>query len=83
MLSTGNQLKAARHLAGLEQADVAKAAGVSKNTIGNMEARGAENLTSSFQTVVAVQKALEAAGVVFLADGEQADGGPGVRLTKR
>lgn len=83
MLTTGNQLKAARYLVGLEQADLAKAAGISKNTIGNMEARGADQLTSGFQTVMAVQRALEAAGVVFLADGEQVDGGPGVRLAKR
>lgn len=40
MLLTGNQLKAARALAAVDQAWVAKAANVAVNTIRNMESRG-------------------------------------------
>jgi transcriptional regulator with XRE-family HTH domain len=75
MLSTGNQLKAARALAGLDQATLAKAAGISPNTISAMESKGAETLTSGLDTIRAVAKALEAAGVELLNDGR-----PGVRL---
>lgn len=77
MLTTGNQLKAARALAGVEQIALAEAAGVSIGTIRNMEARGAGVLRSSLATISAVQKALEAAGVQFIPEN---GGGPGVRL---
>lgn len=75
MLSTGNQLKAARALADLDQEALAKAAGVSPNTIRNMEASKAEPIRANNQTVVAVQRALEAVGVEFLNHGK-----PGVQL---
>lgn len=75
MLTTGNQLKAARALAGIDQATLAKAAGISPNTISAMEQRGAETLTSGLDTVRAVTRALNAAGVELLNDGR-----PGVRL---
>jgi transcriptional regulator with XRE-family HTH domain len=77
-LITGNQLKAARALAGVDQQQVADAAGVNVNTIRNMEARGAEPITSSAVTVHNVQRALEALGIEFL-NHER----PGVRLSKR
>jgi transcriptional regulator with XRE-family HTH domain len=75
-LTTGNQLKAARALAEVDQQQVADAAGVNVNTIRNMEARGAEPLTSSAVTVRNVQLALEAIGIEFLNHGQ-----PGVRLS--
>ena len=75
MLSTGNQLKAARALAGLDQAELAKRAKISVTTISNMEGVGAKTLRSSFETVRAVQRALESAGVEFT-NGDS----PGVRL---
>lgn len=78
MLSTGNQLKAARALADLDQEALAKAAGVSPNTIRNMEASKAEPIRANNQTVVAVQRALETAGVEFLNHGK-----PGVQLKAR
>lgn len=78
MLTTGNQLKAARALAGVEQLALAEAAGVSIGTIRNMEACGADMLKSGLKTISAVQRALEAEGVVFLNGGE-----PGVKLRRK
>jgi transcriptional regulator with XRE-family HTH domain len=75
-LATGNQLKAARALAGVNQQQVADTAGVNVNTIRNMEARGAKPITSSAVTVRNVQLALEALGVEFLDHAR-----PGVRLS--
>jgi transcriptional regulator with XRE-family HTH domain len=74
-LTTGNQLKAARALAGVDQQQVADSAGVNVNTIRNMEARGAEPITSGAVTVRNVQLALEALGIEFLNHAR-----PGVRL---
>ena len=78
MLTTGNQLKAARALAGVDQQQVADAAGVNVNTIRNMEARGTKPITSSAVTVRSVQLALEAMGIEFLNHAQ-----PGVRLRLR
>jgi transcriptional regulator with XRE-family HTH domain len=76
MLATGNQLKAARALAGVDQQQIADSAGVNVNTIRNMEARGAKPITSSAVTVRRVQLALEALGIEFLNHAQ-----PGVRLS--
>jgi transcriptional regulator with XRE-family HTH domain len=76
MLATGNQLKAARALAGVDQRELADSAGINVNTIRNMEARGAEPITSSAVTVRKVQLALEALGIEFLDHAR-----PGVRLS--
>jgi hypothetical protein len=78
VLVTGNQLKAARALAGVDQQQVADSAGVNVNTIRNMEARGAKPITSSAVTVRRVQLALEALGIEFLNHAQ-----PGVRLRER
>jgi DNA-binding XRE family transcriptional regulator len=75
MLSTGNQLRAGRALAGMDQADLAKRAGVHVNTIRTMEGKGEAMLKSALDVVTRVQSALEAAGVEFLNHGQ-----PGVRL---
>jgi transcriptional regulator with XRE-family HTH domain len=75
-LATGNQLKAARALAGVDQQQVADSAKVNVNTIRNMEARGAKPITSSAVTVRRVQLALEALGIEFLNHTQ-----PGVRLS--
>lgn len=77
MLTTGNQLKAARALAGLDQGELARRAGVNINTIGAMEKRGSEMLTSGLDKITAVMRALEEAGIEFLNHGQ-----PGVRLRK-
>ena len=78
MLTTGSQLKAARALAEIDQVQLAAAVGVNVNTIRNMEASGGRAIAGRSQTVQAVQRALEAAGVEFLNHGR-----PGVRLAKR
>lgn len=78
MLTTGNQLKAARALAGVEQLALAEASSVSIGTIRNMEACGSDTLKSSLKTIAAVQRALEAEGVEFLNHGE-----PGVKLRRK
>ena len=78
MLTTGNQLKAARALAGIEQIALAEASRVSIGTIRNMEATGSAVLRSGLATISAVQKALEAHGIEFLNHGE-----PGVKLKRK
>jgi transcriptional regulator with XRE-family HTH domain len=76
-LATGNQLKAARALAGVDQQQLADSAGVNVNTVRNMEARGAAAITSGALTVRNVQMALEALGIEFLNHSR-----PGVRLSE-
>jgi hypothetical protein len=78
MLITGNQLKAARALVGVDQAWVAKAANVAINTVRNMESRGGKPITSGAVTVRNVQLALESAGVEFINGGQ-----PGVRMGRK
>lgn len=78
-LRTGNQLKAARALASMNQEQLAQRSGVNVNTIRNMEARGADILVSGLDTVSKVQSALEAAGIAFIPEN---GGGAGVRLAK-
>ncbi|CAH1662850.1 MULTISPECIES: helix-turn-helix domain-containing protein [Hyphomicrobiales] len=73
---TPAQCKMARAGLGLGVRELADLAKVSTNTITRLEA--GEELKE--RTVDAIRHALEAAGVVFLADGETSTGGPGVRL---
>lgn len=77
---TGRQIAAARTLAGLSQADLARAASLSVPTLGRMEASEGP-ATGMANNVTAVVRALEVAGITFLGEGETADGGPGVRLS--
>ena len=66
MLKTGNQLRAARRLVNMHQHLLAKKAGVRTPVVRAMEAHHAEVLRSDFTNVLAVQEALEDAGVEFL-----------------
>lgn len=75
MLLIGNQLKAARALIGMDQTTLAEKAGVSKNTVVALERAGSGVLKGRLDTVHAIAKALEEAGVEFLNHGQ-----PGVRL---
>jgi transcriptional regulator with XRE-family HTH domain len=74
-LVSGNQLRAGRALAGVDQKWLADRSGVSINTIRNMEARGAEAITSGAVTLRKVQAALEAVGIEFT-NGDM----PGLRM---
>jgi transcriptional regulator with XRE-family HTH domain len=74
---TGNHLRAARAIAGLDQAALADLSGVSINTIRNMEAAGASLVGGRASTRDQVQAALEKLGVEFTNGGE-----PGVRLRR-
>ncbi|PJN93986.1 hypothetical protein CNY89_17175 [Amaricoccus sp. HAR-UPW-R2A-40] len=78
-LTIGNQIKAARALAELSQAELAAAASVNVNTVRAMEGRGTGVLVSGLDTILRVQRALEAAGVEFIPEN---GGGAGVRLRK-
>lgn len=71
----GNQLRAARSLLGLTQAEVAEAAGVSVPTVKRAEGQGAVNASDKAQQ--AIQNALERAGIQFIPEN---GGGLGVRL---
>jgi transcriptional regulator with XRE-family HTH domain len=65
LLKTGNQLRAARVLAGLTQGELAKHCGLHINSISAMEKRGAESLTSGLDTLNEVVRALESLGIEF------------------
>jgi transcriptional regulator with XRE-family HTH domain len=78
---SGRQIAAARTLIGVTQADLAAKANISVPTLKRMEA--SEGPAVGMQNNVdAVVRALESAGVIFQAEGETVDGGPGVRLSK-
>jgi transcriptional regulator with XRE-family HTH domain len=72
------QLRAARALTGLSQPEVAEAAGVSVPTLKRAEAGGPIKVAD--ETIQTIAKALEKAGVEFIAEN---GGGPGVRLRRR
>lgn len=76
-LLLASQLRAARALCDMSQEAVAAAAGVSSMTVKRAEGSG--NPYPADKAIAAIQAALEAAGVIFLADGNE---GPGVRLRK-
>jgi transcriptional regulator with XRE-family HTH domain len=75
------QIKAARSLLGWSQDDLADASGVSKPTIGRLEATDSnEPIGGRPETSEKLRAALEKAGINFIAEN---GGGAGVRLAKR
>ena len=70
------QIRAARALLNISQADLARIASVHVATIRRLEA--ATEIRGAAETLWKIQKALEAAGVEFIP--EEAGRGPGVRL---
>jgi len=77
-LTHTEQLRAARSMAGLTQAELAERSGVSMPTIKRLET-GSGRLGVRLDTAQKLRIALEAAGVEFIAEN---GGGPGVRLKK-
>ena len=78
MLSSA-QIRGARAILRLSQADLAKAASVSLETIKRLEAMHGE-LKVRLDTLTRIKDALEKAGVEFIPEN---GGGAGVRLAKR
>lgn len=74
---TPEQCLGARAMLGLSRADLSAAAKVAASTLADFEAG---KRTPYARTLGDVRAALEARGAIFLADGEMAAGGPGVRL---
>jgi len=77
---TAAQMRAARALIGMDQRQLAEAAGVSLPTIQRME--GSEGqVRGNVDSLVKVVDALDRAGVELIAEGAlSADGGRGIRL---
>ncbi len=71
-----SQIRGARAMIGMTQAALAAAAGISTTALNNIERGVADPKVS---TLTAIQKALESAGVIFVAENGE---GPGVRLRK-
>lgn len=74
------QIRAARGLLGWSQTQLAEAAGRSLPTIKRLEREDGEGPAVSEDVREAVQRALEKAGVEFIAEN---GGGAGVRMKKR
>lgn len=77
MALTPAQSRAARGLLDWSQTQLAKNSNLSESTVRDFE-KGRRQ--PSVNNLAAIERALETAGVIFLADGETAGGGPGVRL---
>jgi len=77
---TAAQLRAARALLGFDQRKLAEQAGLSLPTIQRMEASEGV-VRGNVDSLMKLVGALEAAGIVLIADGAaSAEGGRGVRL---
>lgn len=69
MVVTGEQLRAARAMARIEQADLALKASVSVDTIKRLE-RTVGPVSANVATTEAIMRVLESAGVEFISDGQ-------------
>ncbi|MET4364288.1 putative transcriptional regulator [Bradyrhizobium sp. LB8.2] len=76
---SSDQIRGARALLRLSQADLAEAADVSLETIKRLELMDGE-LKTRLETLTKIKAALETAGVEFIPEN---GGGAGVRLAKR
>ncbi|MDR6953629.1 transcriptional regulator with XRE-family HTH domain [Ancylobacter sp. 3268] len=78
MLSA-EQIRAARALLRWDQAHLSERSGVSVETIKRLEKMDGALTSTRVSTLTAIQRALETAGVIFVAENGE---GPGVRLRK-
>jgi DNA-binding XRE family transcriptional regulator len=69
MMVFGNQIKSGRALAGLNQTELARAAGITRQALVNMEGAGADRVTSRGATVARVAAALGARNVMMVPSG--------------
>ena len=74
MSASSAQIRAGRGLLGWSQADLADAAKLSRATVNR-----AESAAASDDALATMQRALEAAGIMFVPENGE---GPGVRLRK-
>ena len=74
---TPGQIRGARAMIGLTQAELAKLAGLSTTGLNNIEKGNADPKASTLRSI---QAALEQAGIQFIAEN---GGGPGVRFRDR
>ncbi len=77
-----NQIRAARALLNWSQTTLVERTGLSLTTIRRMEDDKIGPERSAAGNVATVSKTLVDAGVLFLDDGEEKSGGPGVRIGK-
>lgn len=73
------QIKAARTLIGMSQAELCELADIPLITLRRVEGKPTHKGLVSDQTIEAIRKALEAQGIQFLDSGEVA-AGPGVAI---
>jgi transcriptional regulator with XRE-family HTH domain len=78
---TSEQLRAARAMVRMDQKTLADAAGISVPTLKRLEA-GNGPIATSHQNAENLRRALEVSGIIFQAEGELIDGGPGIRLQR-
>jgi len=79
VMLTGEQIRAARALLRIEQAELAERSGVSLPTIKRLE-KTQGPVGGLARTAMTIQQVLEKAGIVFLDEDEEV--GVGVRLVK-
>ncbi|MGR9168816.1 helix-turn-helix domain-containing protein [Rhizobium sp. KDH_Rht_773_N] len=77
---TGAQIRGARAMIGMSIEDLASHAGLSVETVQALE-NG--EWAGETRAMVEVRNTLEAHGVIFIASGNQDEGGPGIRLRAR
>jgi transcriptional regulator with XRE-family HTH domain len=77
-MTTSEQIRAARALLRWEQKDLAEASSVSLPSVKRLETIPGP-LAAQARTIDALRRALEGAGIEFIAEN---GGGPGVRLRK-
>ncbi len=75
-----SQIRAARGLLNISQTELSMRAGLGVATVKRIES-STEDLRVTVQTLLRIQGALEAAGVIFI--DRDKEHGPGVRLRRR